>query len=190
MMFSIVIAFMLFIQSNEIEYKLSPKFSESISVLFEKIFSPASNSNNHYIVNQKDLQKLKVIVQTRSDSTDVIIKSLKDNYQSKKDSLNNSIKEVDSLTHMLSEKLLVENRNYQRKRASIFGNFFLITALSISLLLLITMYFKLREKYKYSFESLIEVEKNFDSHKKSAIERERKLLRELIDLKNKIEPEI
>jgi hypothetical protein len=52
------------------------------------------------------------------------------------------------------------------------------------------MYFKLREKYKYSFESLIEVEKNFDSHKKSAIERERKLLRELIDLKNKIEPKI
>jgi hypothetical protein len=186
MIFSIVFAFMLFIQSDGPDYKLSPKFSDNVSILFEEMFFPAANSSNHYIVSEKDLNRLKIIVQSQSDSTDVIVKSLLENYQSKKDSLDYSIKAVDSLNLMLSEKLMVESKSYQSKQASTFGNYFLITILFISLIFMIMMYFKLKEKYKYSFEYLIEVEKNFDTHKKTSIERERKLLRELIDLKNKL----
>jgi hypothetical protein len=190
MIISIVFAFMFFIQGDGPDQKMSPKFSDSISILFEEMFSPASNSSSHYIVNEKDLKKLKYIVQSHSDSTDLIVNSVLLNNQLKSDSLKNSIKSVDSLTQILNEKLVVENRNYQTNQASIFGIFFSIAALVILLFFLSTAYFRIKEKFKFSSESLAEVEKNFDAHKKNAIDRERKLMRELIDLKNKLEIKI
>ncbi|WP_241124366.1 hypothetical protein [Cognataquiflexum nitidum] len=181
---------MLFIQADNFDENVTSKFSDSISILFEEMFFPASNSNSHFIVNEEDLKQLKFIVQSHSDSTDSIIKSLLENNQLKTDSLLISNRSIDSLSLILNEKLLVENKDYQIKQASFFGRFLLIATLLTMVFFLSTLYFRIRAKYRYNFESLAEVEKNFDTHKKAAIERERKLLRELIDLKNKLETKV
>jgi len=189
-MLSFIFAIMIFIQGEESSYKATPKFSDSVSVLFEEMFSPASNSNSHFIVNEEDLKQLKFIVQSHSDSTDSIIKSLLENNLLKTDSLQISNRSIDSLSLILNEKLLVVNKDYQIKQASFFGRFLLIATLVTMVFFLSTLYFRIRAKYRHNFESLAEVEKNFDTHKKAAIDRERKLLRELIDLKNKLETKV
>lgn len=165
----------------------TPRSSKAFPEFFDSYFFRSINSTDYYVIHHKDLDKLKVYFSAYQDSSESLILDLKKTNQIIHDSLvfsKNSMNEMN--------QLMISNRSEFEKNNKSFFNQLLSIRISLTFLAVLSIilgfnYFKIKRKYVDDFESLTEIEKQFDKHKRNSVERERKLMREIIDLKNKIE---
>jgi hypothetical protein len=163
------------------------KFLDSLNMVFAQKFSNASNSNNFKIINDSDLKLLK---------NNIINKFNQQNQELA--SLTNELKyRIDSIQHLkeMSELLILENKALKqpdpkaylfnlRLDTVIYAGIIFVLALIIGYQLL--FFLKYRKECRESREIYHTIDRDFESYKKNTIERERKLLREIIDLKKKL----
>lgn len=163
------------------------KFLDSLELVFAQKFSSASNSNNFKIINDADLKLLKSTLFSQFNQQNQELASLNKELKYRIDSIQ-QLKEM-------SELLLLENKALKQPdpKAYLF-NFRLDTVIYPSLIFVLALiigyqlliFLKYRKEYLESREIYLTIDRDFESYKKNAIERERKLVREILDLKNKL----
>lgn len=184
-----IINFLLIFSGSS--FGINPATNPSISLNklpdLDRLFSRSSNSPNYYVIHQEDLTVLKnSLVQIRSAS-DSLVSSLQDNEKMIKDSLLASKNELDEIkAKMLSKINTNQNMGISHQYIE-WGKLGSIVILLVLSLLLGSKYLKIKLQYKSDLDSLIEIEKQYQVYKNNTVERERKYLREIIDLKNRLE---
>lgn len=140
---------------------------QNILQAIDTLFSPAANSNGHQIILNSDLEILKstisLFVGEKSKIKDTVL-----------------IQRVDTV--------YLEARQAQNANSIILGSgnmdfiWVLLAVLSMmGCVFLIFLNFKNKRQKKDSTERLKTIETEFERHKKNSIDRERRLMRDLID---------
>lgn len=181
------ICFLIFFQVSI--YNVSADQELSIKQMGKEIFLPASKSQGYYVVESSRLDTfLDVLDDSLSFNTFQLVE-LKQTIKSKQDSLelfSVKLKEANTLTSRL--KLETEN-------IEIFG--FFINKMLLVLITLISLTAAIYSIFQFIIKSLEikplktaleDKETEIAELKRISVERERKLMRELIDVKNKIDP--
>jgi len=160
---------------------------DSIEFIFSGKFFDASNSNGFKIIKDSDLKMVeKLIFQTLRDQGEQL-SLLTSKLQFKKDSID-TFKET-------YQSLLSENENLKKPKSEEyllgFNKNTVIFPVTIFVLIAIIVYqliffIKSKKEYLETQENCLTLDKDFELYKRSAVERERKLVREIIDLKNKL----
>lgn len=160
---------------------------DSLDLIFTQNFYNASNSNDFRIINQSDLNLLKSTIFYKFNRQNQELASLAKELKFRIDSIQ-ELKEK-------SELLILENKDLKRPNPKeyLFNlrlDMVILPSLILVLILIIAyqflFFFKYKKECQESREIYLTIDKDFESYKKNAIERERKLVREIIDLKNKL----
>jgi hypothetical protein len=153
----------------------------------DRFFLKSSNSPNYYVIHQEDLSVLKNSLDEFQNTADSLINSLQENEKLIKDSLVASKTQLEDVNAKLISKSnadLKSGISNQYKEWGTSGSIIILLALSI---LLGSKYLKIKFQYQTDLDSLLEIEKQYQVYKSNTVERERKYLREIIDLKNRLE---
>ncbi len=153
----------------------------------DRLFIRSSNSPNYYVIHQEDLIRLKNSMIHFKSSSDSLVTSLQQTEKLIKDSLLASKNELDKINAVMASKHIDEQKmgiSNQYKEWSALTTILVLLFVSI---LLGSKYLKIKLQYKTDLDSLLEIEKQYHVYKNNTVERERKYLREIIDLKNKLE---
>ena len=142
--------------------------AQNILYAVDTLFRPAANSSTYQIIRNSELQGLKLMISDLVDEKSII-----------KDSV--IIQRVDTI--------YLETPQYQKTNSIVLGesnsmNFIwvIMTVLfMLGCLFLMFLNFKNKSQKMDSTERLKTLETEFERHKKSSIDRERKLMRDLID---------
>lgn len=152
----------------------------------DTIFRQATNSPGYLVVKKADWDRLK---NAWRDSLNQVNQSLIEEqvkYSKKIDSIT-SIKNSQSSKDPIfipKEETIPE---FSDQKMLVFG--FLTMILIFYSLIITFRLFSQKSGFKSQNDRLDQIEKDFDQHKRSAIERERKLMRELIDTQNQLAEE-
>jgi hypothetical protein len=169
------------------QYNHTSDLNDKSTELFDLFFFKSINSPDYYVIHQKDFKKLKSSLSFYKDSTESIISALQLNNQVIKDSLLSSKSSMDRISKLLNSNSIEQEKNKLIIQNQLFSIRIFIIFLAALSIFMGYNYFKIKGKYNSDLGSFFEIEQQFDAHKKNFIERERKLLRQIIDLKNKIE---
>jgi hypothetical protein len=153
----------------------------------DRFFMKSTNSPNYYVIHQKDLDVVKISFNNYKDYSDSLINVYQSNKKIIDDSLLTSKLELEKANAILNSKNITEQQKQQAilyKEVGTIGSIMILILISI---LLGSNYFKIKVKYRTDLESLQEIEKQYQVYKSNTVERERKYLREIIDLKNRLE---
>ncbi len=162
-------------------------FLERLELIFSNNFFDASNSSGFKIIKDSDVKMLEKLIFQKLKEQGQQLFSLSGELQVKKDSID--------LLRETSQSLLLENKILKapkpdeyllgfKKTTVIFP---LIIAALIGIIIYQLIFFiKSKKEYLESKENCLTLDKDFELYKRNAIERERKLVREIIDLKNKL----
>ena len=145
---------------------------------FDTIFKPAVNSPGYVVASKDQVNLLKEFFQNEI-SNQVKITQIKEKEIYQLTSLADSLRKIKSLESPTS---LPSTKSYISS--------ILISIVVVLLFTLIGLFFrgfKTRKELKDGKDSYFNLEKEFDLHKRNAIERERKLMRKVIDLQNELE---
>ena len=154
---------------------------------FEQFFIKSANSPNYFVIHQEDLNFLKRYLDKFRSSADSLRKATRLTKATYTDSLKSSKLEVERINKILLSKTLAEQQKEASSETIQMSVLFSIAVLLFSSLFFGTKYFKIKIKYNSDLESLKEIENQFQVYKSSAIERERKYVREIIDLKTRLD---
>ncbi|EKB48897.1 hypothetical protein [Cecembia lonarensis] len=157
------------------------KSMNNISIDFDQLFLKSANSKEYYVIHEMDVEKLSNYFRHLKDSTTSLITTLHENNESITQSYLSTVHTVDSLEQIVKNSIK-EKENYSAG-IEFFKKWFIPVLLSILSVFLGFNYLKMKIKYREDLESLEEIENQFHTYKKNAVERERKLVREIIDLK-------
>lgn len=157
--------------------------TENSTQASDTIFRQASNSPGYLVVKKADWDRLrKVWTDSLTQNEELLIREQK-KYNAK----------VDSIQQIVGSEILQESKpDTNPTNPSDFS--IPILALSLGLLIIygavITIkLFSQKIGLKSQIERLDQLEKDLEQHKRNSIERERKLMRELIDTQNELEEE-
>lgn len=153
---------------------------------FEDFFLKSISSPDYYVISKKNFKHLKLILKSLEDSLYSANHANKINNQLIQDSLLLTKNTNDSLN-----QLVVTNALRTKQTETSFRNNLNIIRISILLISGLSVflgysYLKIKERYIVDLESLKDIEKQFYNYKNNVIERERKMMRQIIDLENKI----
>jgi hypothetical protein len=150
----------------------------------DSIFRSSVNSPGYLVVKKTDWERLKKIWSDSFTLQNKILESERKAFQSKLDSLQQKSPQ------------LVGKQNHEESKVGYPSNFstslFLILASSVLLfysILLTFSHFRLKKGTKLQNDRVEHFENELNFYKKSSIDRERKLMRELIDTRNQLEGE-
>lgn len=151
---------------------------------FDRIFIRSASSPNYYVIHQDELNQLKTYLNTHKNTKDSLVNHFQGANKGLSDSLVLSKEEIKRLENALnlSTKSNVKELNYDW--AFQIGGKVVFSVLILSFVFLLIKFFSMKKIYNSSLDSIQEIEKQFSEHKKNALERERKYVREIIDLKN------
>ena len=156
-------------QAQSIEEKISP---------FDTVFQPAINSPTYVVASKDQVNSLKVYFENE------LTKHI-DEIELNKEQINQLNNSLDSLLTVTSQ--------YKPVPVAANKSNILIISIGINVILFIIFIviflggLQMRKVLKEGKDSYVNLEKEFDLHKKNAIERERKLMRKIIDLQNEME---
>lgn len=162
--------------------QISPESTTPRRILLsmDTLFKPASNSDGFLVVKSSDLEILKKQIQEQFD----LLES-KANETSKLVNDNTPVTPSTQIENTVSsgEVLSIKNQEggFDQLYVIIIGFFI------VSCLILIVVYYSNLKKVKESKIRLADLENEFSDYKSTMIERERKLMRDLIDARNKEE---
>jgi hypothetical protein len=165
-----------------------PSFStpETSIEASDTIFRIATNSPGYLVVKEADWDKLKKVW------TD----SLKQNKELLLQEQKKSIARLDSIQQVLVSSNIQDSKSDITTTLTSNTSDLTIQLIGLSLGLLLiyggimtVRLYRLKNGHKTQIEQLDQIEKDFEQHKRSSIERERKLRRELIDTQNELEKE-
>jgi hypothetical protein len=174
--------------SKDLKIDNRASIQDTLSRVLETLFKPATNSPEFNIVKTKDLLSFKSFIIENEKTQNGLILSLENQIMVKNDSIKLVVKELD--------KLALENQELlsPKKKDELWGldiyKVILPSLLFLLVLLLIYLaiyYLKLYTELKSSKESIVSVEKELETYKRNSVERERKLMRQLLDLQKKLE---
>jgi hypothetical protein len=170
--FKIFLLYLIFYTSSLPAQEASnAEVSKNIIQSMDTLFRPAANSTNFSVINNSDLEQLKVGINS----------ALASKVNGK---VPVSILRVDTV--YLESKVSQDSPSNAAAGLSDYSTLWMIAALLfmvISLVLLV-MGFKSRRTMKDSLDRLNTLEADFERHKTNSISRERKLMRDLIDARN------
>ncbi|MFN3998129.1 hypothetical protein [Algoriphagus sp.] len=176
---------LLFLFFPAVSQKSTASVTENSTQASDTIFRQASNSPGYLVVKKADWDRLrKVWTDSLKKNQELLIQEQK-KYTSKVDSL----QQFKASTN--NQELSPKSDNNPSNPLD-----FTIPILALSLGVLIiygaVITIKLLSQkigQKSQIERLDQIEKDFEQHKRNSIERERKLMRELIDVQNELEEE-
>lgn len=162
---------MCFAQSNA---------NDHVLYAFDSIFRSAMNSPAYVVASKSDIYRLKEALKVERDSLYSML-------QSQEKELSN----LKSATQPILTQPATSETSPEIKREFSPGNY-LIFQLIIAILMGAVLYFfmkgfSVKKEVKEAKDSYQNLVVEFESHKKKAIERERKLMRKVIDLQNDLE---
>jgi hypothetical protein len=170
--FKIFLLYLIFYTSSlQAQEASNAEVSKNIIQSMDTLFRPAANSTNFRIISNSDLERLKVGINSALAS--------KVNGKAPV-----SILRVDTV--YLESKVSQDSPSNAATRSSDYSTLWMIAALLfmvISLVLLV-IGFKSRRTMKDSLDRLNTLEADFERHKTNSVNRERKLMRDLIDARN------
>lgn len=181
---STVIIILLVFTGSAVSSVTSTKQENNINnttIEFDKLFFKSANSKDYFVIHEMDVERLSNYIEHLKDSTSSLITALNENKESLNQSYFASLQTVDSLEQIVKNSIK-EKENYSAG-IEFFKKWFTPVLLSILSVFLGFNYLKMKIKYREDLESLEEIENQFHTYKKNAVERERKLVREIIDLK-------
>lgn len=148
------------------------------SVLFDTLFRTASNSPDYVIAKKSNLRSLKEYFEKERLEKLKTIEIQENKLGLLNSSLDSAIKSAEKQN---SDRIVINSGNYPIV-------LLIVVAALIALLVAITMRGMTERKlYKESKDSYDNLVLELDLHKKNAIERERKLMRKVIDLQNQLD---
>lgn len=175
--------FLLFLFFPAVSQKSTASVTETDIQAFDTIFSQASNSPGYLVVKKADWDKLrKVWTDSLKQNEELLVLEQK-KYNAKVD----SIQQIDDSANIQESKPVNKPTNPSDFTIP-------ILALSLGLLIIYGAVITIRllsQKIglKSQIERLDQLEKDLERHKRNSIERERKLMRELIDTQNELKEE-
>jgi preprotein translocase subunit SecG len=169
-----LLAFYLFMSCST-SFAQQPKQNdqsiERILVFMDTLFSPAANSEGFLIIKLQDLDVLKKQIQLEVKSLQA---SVADERSLSKDSTTQSSALLEN-TRKQVPKTISQN-GISNQLYLVLAGFFLLVSV-----ILAYIYFRNQKKVEEFKNRLIDVENEFSNYKSTMIDRERKLMRELID---------
>jgi len=157
-----------------------------ISLESDSIFKPASNSTGYLVVKESDLYNWIQVWNDSLENNQRLIENQRSIYQLKIDSVQKGAKVFQGEAEFISAK--AESSSGFTIIPSWFnwvGLFFVIYGSWVTI-----RFYSQYRKFKMQIGQLKELDSQFADHKRSSIERERKLMRELIDTRNQLESEL
>lgn len=184
-LFGLSTLFLLLIWFPASSQQASVSVTESTIQASDTIFRQATNSPGYLVVKKEDWDKLsKVWTDLLRQNEELLIEEQK-KYSAKIDSIQQTVVPSNiPEPSPNSENNSTNSSNISTLALSIALIFFIIYSAVITFRL-----FSQKLGLKSQIDRLDQIEKDFDQHKKNSIERERKLMRELIDAQNELEEE-
>jgi hypothetical protein len=176
-MLKLIVLNLIFYRQFALEPKVSPEM--------DSIFKPASNSTGYLVVKESDLYNWIQVWNDSLESNQLLIENERLIVQLMIDSLQNGV--LVSRDEMEFTSAKAESSSRFVIITSWFnwvGLFFIFYGLWITI-----RFFTQYRNFKLQIEQIKELDLLFASHKRSSIERERKLMRELIDTRNQLKSE-
>lgn len=153
----------------------------------DSIFRQATNSPGYLVVKKIDWDRLKQVWRDSLNQTNKSLEEEKGKYLEKIDSISRLTESQASKSDLPSSSNVKTSSDLPNRTLLLFG--FGISLLIIYSLFITYRLFSQIGVFKSQHDRLDQIEKDFDQHKKNAIERERKLMRELIDTQNHLSEE-
>jgi hypothetical protein len=172
-----LLAFYLFMSCST-SFAQQPKQNdqsiERILVFMDTLFSPAANSEGFLIIKLQDLDVLKKQIRLE-------VKSLQDDVTDERSLSKDSTTQTSALLENTRKQ--VPKTISQISQNGISNQLYLVLLgfLLLVSVILAYIYFRNQKKVKEFKNRLIDVENEFSNYKSTMIDRERKLMRELID---------
>ena len=155
------------------------KADNHILYAFDSIFKTAQNSPAYVVASKSDINSLKQSLKTERDSLYIKLQ-VQEKQLSQLKSAPAPVKAQSEKVEVTTAAVATDSPNY------------LMFQLVIALLVGVVIYFfmkdfSIKKEVKEAKDSYKNLVSEFDEHKKKAIERERKLMRKVIDLQNNLD---
>jgi hypothetical protein len=148
------------------------------SELFDTLFRTASNSPDYVIARKSHLKTLKEFFEKERTESFKTIEIQEKKLGQLNSSLDSAIKSAEKQN---SDRIVINSGNYP------IALLIVIAGLIVLLIAIAVRGMNERKLYKEGKDSYENLVTELDLHKKNAIERERKLMRKVIDLQNQLE---
>ena len=155
------------------------KADDNVLYAFDSIFKTAQNSPAYVVASKSDINSLKQSLKTERDSLYIKLQ-VQEKQLSQLKSAPAPVKAQSEKVEVTTAAVATDSPNY------------LMFQLVIALLVGVVIYFfmkdfSIKKEVKEAKDSYKNLVSEFDEHKKKAIERERKLMRKVIDLQNNLD---